>query len=290
MPNQRAKPTLRRRRLGGLLRDSRNKAGLTLEVAASLMGWDDHTKLSKIENARAHISPTDVTELLGRYGVTDEAMIAALAALAKDAGKQGWWATYGDVAANEYKDLISLESDAEIVSFYSPTLVPGLLQTPGYARAIIAATAITRTPEEVEALAAIRVARQSVLTRTVNPLRLRVVINEPVLRQKIKGPTGIMRDQLLRLLDVSDNPNVVMQVMPVDADPNPGLAGMFSIVGFQHPWPTVVNVENIRGGSFFEGTTDVSAFEVAFDRIAAAALSVDESREVIKKIMEGTHS
>ncbi|MGW0827551.1 helix-turn-helix domain-containing protein [Streptomyces sp. NPDC002845] len=289
MPNQRAKPTLRRRRLGGLLRDSRNKAGLTLEVAAVHMGWD-HTKLSKIENARAHIPPKDIGPLLGSYGIEDQTLITALEALARDAGKQGWWATYGNVAASEYKDLISLEADAESVRFYSPTLIPGLLQTGAYARQIIAATALTRTAEEVEALAELRTARQSVLSRTTNPLRLWAAINEGVLHQKFASTNGIMRDQLLRLLDLSNAPNMTIQIMPLAANPHPGLAGNFSIVGFQAPWPTVVNVENIRGGNFVEGTGDVTVFENAFDQIVAAALPVDESREVIRKILKENHS
>ncbi|MQS39355.1 helix-turn-helix domain-containing protein [Streptomyces katsurahamanus] len=287
MPNQRAKPTLRRRRLGGLLRDSRIKSGQTLEAAAAHMGWD-HTKLSKIEHARAHIAPRDIAPLMNGYGVTDEVVISALEALAKDAGRRGWWATYGDVAASGYTDLISLEADADSVRFYSPTLVPGLLQTGGYARQIIAATAVTRSTEEVEALAGIRIARQSVLSRLGKPLKLRVVIDEAALRHKFPGAADVMREQMTRLLDVSTNPNVIIQIMPLGAGPHPGLAGMFSIVGFQHPWPTVVHVESIRGASFVEGTDDVVIFENGFDRITAAALPVDESREVMKKIMEET--
>ncbi|MEU9305094.1 DUF5753 domain-containing protein [Streptomyces sp. NPDC048269] len=284
MPNQRAKPTLRRRRLGALLQDCRDKAGLTGAAAAALMGWDD-TKLSKIENARAHIAPKEVNELLGHYGVTDQALIAGCAALSKDAGKQGWWATYGDVAAKEYQDLLSLETDAEGVRFYSPSLVPGLLQTPAYARAIISATAVTRTAEEIEALAAIRLARQSVLTRIGNPLRLRVVISEAVLHQRFVDTKGVMLGQMERLLDASENPNYDIQIMPLNATPHAGLVGMFYIVGFQHPWPTVVSVESIRGSSFIEGTDEVAVFETAFERVTATALPVDQSREVIKKMI-----
>ncbi|MFE7413957.1 Scr1 family TA system antitoxin-like transcriptional regulator [Streptomyces laurentii] len=78
--------------------------------------------------------------------------------------------------------------------------------------------------------------------------------------------------------------------MPLDCGGHPGLAGMFSIVNFPSPWPTVVNLENLRGGTFVEGTTDVTVFEEAFEQIVATAQSPDASRETIEKIMKEKHS
>jgi transcriptional regulator with XRE-family HTH domain len=287
MPNQRAKPTLRRRRLGALLRDCRNKAGQTLEEASARMGWDDHTKLSKIENARAHLPQKAITPLLSGYGVTDEALITAIAGLARDAGKAGWWAPYGDTLANAYTDYISIESDATGIRFYAPTLVPGLLQVAPYAREVIAATT-TRTPEEVDARVNVRMARQSVLTRA-QPLKFWAVINEAVLRQEFPNNPDAMRDQLRHLLYLADRPNITIQVMPTSVASHPGLLGLFSLVEFPPPWPSLVQLESIRGSSFMEEPDDVKEFEHAFERIVAAALPTDTSREVIKTIMEEKH-
>ena len=159
MPNQRARPTLRRRRLGEQLTAKRDEAGLSLEDAASLMGWDKPT-MSKIENARRHISTKEVEDLLGHYSVTDRAFIGAMAALARDAGKKGWWAGFGSLG-DSYQDLLSVDTDAEAVRFFSPNLIPGLLQRGAYARQVINSSAITRTDEDKDALSRLRLARQS---------------------------------------------------------------------------------------------------------------------------------
>ncbi|MGK5543385.1 helix-turn-helix domain-containing protein [Streptomyces sp. URMC 127] len=286
MPNQRARPTLRRRRLGALLRDARDSAGQTLEEAAGRLGWDP-TKLSKIENAKAHIPAKAIPELMAGYGVTDETLIGALAGLAKDAGKRGWWQTYGDVVAAEYSDYISLEADAETMNIYAPNIIPGLLQTGAYAREVIDATAMIRTPEEIAALVEVRKARQVVLTRPQQPLKLWAVINESALHQRFAGHPLLMREQLRHLLDVMDLPNITIQVMALDAVPHPGMAGLFHVVHFPGPWPTIVHLENIMGSTFAEGSAVTKVYEDAFDRVVAAALPADLSRERIKSIMEG---
>ncbi|GAU68540.1 putative transcriptional regulator [Streptomyces sp. NBRC 110611] len=278
-------PTLRRRRLGEALRKYRNNAKLSLGSAATAMGWEE-SKLSRIENAKARMRPQDVETLLKVYDVTDADVVAALEGLAKDAGKQGWWQGYGDVVALAYKDYLTLETDAEGVHIYTPGLIPGLLQTGAYAREIISAMALTRTPEEVIALAEVRKTRQAILTRPSAPVKLWAVIHEAGLYQRSASQSSLMREQLRHLLDMADLPNITIQVMPLASTPHPGMLGIFQVVRFQRPWPTVVLLENIRGGYFVEGHDDVKVFETAFDRVVAAALSVDDSREIIKNIME----
>ena len=287
MPNVRAVPTLRRRRLGNALKTYRLEAGLSGEAAASVMGWDE-SKISRIENAKARMPPGDVPALLNAYGIEDAETVNALENLARDASKQGWWQTYGDVVALSYTDYLTLESDAESVHVYTPSLIPGLLQTGAYAREIIAATAITRTPVEVNALAEVRKTRQAILTtRAEGPLKLWAIIHEAALDLRSASQPTLMRDQLRHLLDMADLPNVTIQVMDLHATAHPGMLGLFEVVRFPGPWPTLVNLENLRGGYFVEGTDDVKAFENAFERVVAAALSVDDSRVKIKEIMEG---
>ncbi|WP_055522860.1 helix-turn-helix domain-containing protein [Streptomyces graminilatus] len=287
MPNQRAVPTLRRRRLGEALLAARKaiEPDLSQEKAALAMGWDE-SKLSRIENARARIKPAEVVKLLDVYGVTDQSVITALEGLAKDAGKQGWWQTFGDVVALGYKDYLTLESDAESTHIWAPQLIPGLLQTGSYAREIISATALTRTPEEVTALAEVRKARQSILTRPQNPLNLWAVLDSGILHKRSAAYPSMMREQIRHLLDMADLPNVTIQLMELEATPHPGLVGGFHVIRFPRPWPTVINLENLRGGYFVEGTADAKVFETAFERIVAAALSVDDSRQRLKKHLE----
>ncbi|MFJ2731635.1 helix-turn-helix domain-containing protein [Streptomyces sp. NPDC087317] len=285
MPNVRPVPTVRRRRLGEALRRYRNAAGLTLDAAAEAMGWIG-PKLSRIETANAHIRPIEVAPLLKVFGIDDPEVINALEGLAKDARKQGWWQTYSGIVSPSYADYISLESDAESVHEFAPLLLPGLLQTAGYARETIAANAITRTPEEVAALAEVRQARQAVLTRTEHPLKVWAVIHEAVLHQRFAVRPNTMRDQLRRLLDVSELPNVTLQVMPLDATPHPGSVGGFSLVGFPGPMPDVVLLENLIGSSYVEGVSEVRTFADAFERIVAAALPTDDSLALIARMEE----
>ncbi|MER5571496.1 DUF5753 domain-containing protein [Streptomyces goshikiensis] len=131
--------------------------------------------------------------------------------------------------------------------------------------------------------------RQAILTDTTRlggPLHLWAVIHEATLHYRSAAHPSLMREQLRHLLDMAELRNITIQVMPVLANPPPGMVGPFHIVRFPHPWPTVVSVETIRGGTFAEGTDDVKIYEAAFERIVAEALAVNDSREKIKTIME----
>ncbi|MDT3396632.1 helix-turn-helix transcriptional regulator [Streptomyces sp. B1866] len=290
-------PTVRRRRLGAALRELRTEAGMTLKEAAdALNAAQDQSgdtdarhwtapKLSRIENANATVRAAEVATLLTTYGVTGPDIRAALEGLAKDAGKRGWWQTYRGVVAPAYADYISLESDAESVRDYAPLVVPGLLQTPDYARETIAANAVARTASEIEALAEVRLARQAVLTRPGAPLRLWAVIHEAALRRRFAGRPDIMTEQLEHLLKVADWPSVTLQVLPIDAAPNPGDAGAFTLVGFPGPMPDVVTQENLRGPVYVEGVDDVTVFADAFGLIAATALPAEETKALLRSLV-----
>ncbi|QMU68736.1 helix-turn-helix transcriptional regulator [Streptacidiphilus sp. P02-A3a] len=285
MPNSPLVPTVRRRRLGSTLRKLRNDAGMTLDSAAETMGWKA-PKLSKIENATQQIRTVEVTTLLKAYGVADPEVFTALENLAKDAGKKGWWQTYSGVVALAYADYISLESDAEQICEWS-YVVPGLLQTAAYARETISGITLSRTPEEIAALAEVRMARQAVLTRPGKPLEFWAIIHEAALHQRFAVRPTTMRDQLRKLLDAAEMPNITIQVMPLRSTAHPGLQGGFSLVCFPGPTPDVVLLENVNGATYIEGD-DASPFVGAVERIRAAALSVEDSLARITELEEGT--
>lgn len=157
------------------------------------------------------------------------------------------------------------------------------MQTAAYARESIGANAITRTPDEVAALAEVR---QAVLTRPDGPLNLWAVIHEATLHQRFALRPMTMREQLRRLLDVAEMPHVTLQVMPLDATPHPGNVSGFSLVSFPSPMPPVVLLENLIGSSYVEGIGDVRTFADAFERIVAAALPTDDSLALIARIEE----
>jgi len=286
MATVRVVPTVRRRRLGSTLQKLRKEAHISGDSASELMGWDP-SKLSRIENAKAHLPVRDVEPLLALYGVHESDVVAALEGLARDANKTGWWTTYG-VVADSYKDYIGLEEDAEATYIFAQSLIPGLLQTGTYAREIIAGT-VPHTADDVAALAEVRKKRQALLTdssRPTGPLKLWAVIHESALSYRSAAQPLVMREQLRHLLDMTDLPDTTIQVMPRNAPAHPGMVGAFHVVRFPQPWPTVISQENIQGNNFVEGTDDVKAFENAFELIVAAALPVNDSRETIKKIME----
>ncbi|MGW0885380.1 helix-turn-helix domain-containing protein [Streptomyces sp. NPDC002671] len=285
MPHSPLVPTVRRRRLGQTLKKLRNDAGMTLEDAAVAMGWKV-PKLSKIENARQQIRPVEVTGLLKVYGVKDTEVFTALENLAKDAGKKGWWQTYSGVVSPAYADYISLEDDAERICEWAPLAVPGLLQTAAYARETMTATSGSRTPEEIAALAEVRQARQAVLTRPGNPLQLWTIIHEAALHTRFEVRPATMREQLRRLLDTAEMPNVTVQLMPLDSTAHPGIFGGFGLVSFPGPTPDVVLLENLSGATYVEGD-GTQPFTGAVDRIRAAALSVEDSLARIAQMEEG---
>ncbi|WP_327188880.1 helix-turn-helix transcriptional regulator [Streptomyces xinghaiensis] len=285
MPNAPMVPTVRRRRLGSTLRRFRNEAGLSLDQAAQAMGWNG-PKLSKIENAVQGLRPGELTALLREYGVTDPDACAVLETLRADASKRGWWQAYSGIVQPAYADYISLESDAERVCAWTPLLVPGLLQTPAYARETIAGITTTRTPEEIAALAEVRMARQSVLTRPGHPLELWAIIHEAALHQRFASRPATMREQLRKLLDASELPNVVVQIMPLGSTAHPGLEGGFSLTKFSSPLPDVVLLENANSATYVEGEA-ATPFERAYERIRATALSVEDSLVCIAELEEG---
>lgn len=263
----------------------RNQAGLTLDEAAASMGWKG-PKLSKIENATLGIRPNDLHSLLDVYSITDPEARAALDSLSRDAGKRGWWQTYAGILSPSYADFISLESDAEKICSWSPLLIPGLLQTPSYARETISGITTTRSPEEVAALAEVRMARQSVLTRPSPPMELWTIIHEAALHQRFAARPTTMREQLRRLLDASEMPNVTVQLMPMAPTAHPGLLGGFSLATFAQPLPEVVVLENLSGAAYVEGE-DIAPYALAFQHIQATALSVEDSLVRIAEMEEG---
>ncbi|MFI7337047.1 helix-turn-helix domain-containing protein [Streptomyces sp. NPDC050085] len=310
MPNARPVPTVRRRRLGEALRQFRTQAGpggegLTLDEAVEEVirrdkeaGGDGGTwassKLSRIETAKAHIRPAEVTQLLKAYGLDakkEADIFTALEGLAKHASQKGWWQTYSGVVSPAYADYISLESDAESIRIWSPQLIPGLLQNAAYARETIATNATTRTAEEVTALAEVRMARQAVLSRPEGALKFWAIIDERVLHQQFATRPTLMRDQLRRLVEAAELPNITLQVMPLHTALHPGTSGGFSLVGFPRPMPDVVLLENLIGASYVEADGDVQTYADAFEKIVASALSSDESLALItRKLEEGNRT
>lgn len=277
-----SEPTVRKCQLGGELRRLRETAGLKLEDVEARTALPK-AKVSRIETARIGIKVQDLARLLDLYNVDDANKRDALHALARDGSKRGWWQPYRDVISHAYADLISLESDARSMRAYQSTLIPGLLQTPAYARATLDASGMTSTPEQISALVDVRMARQSVLSRP-DPLELWAVIHEAALRPRVTSDPLMMKEQLQKLLDFQRLPHVSIQVLPLNAPPHVGMSGSFAMLSFPETADLdVVYLENLTSALYVEDPAEVSRYGSAFERLRAAALPFDQTADIIER-------
>ncbi|WP_327261335.1 helix-turn-helix domain-containing protein [Streptomyces sp. NBC_01232] len=286
-------PAVRRRKLGEELRALRDRSGLTSGEAARIMGWHQ-SKISRIETGRSGVKPEDIRLLLDAYGeiVSPEqrALLEALSASAAGPGPAGgrgrqWWHDYRGLLPQEYRDFISLEAGARSARTVELSVVPGLLQTPGYARAVTRA-ALGGLPEpKVDALVDVRLARQSVL-RADPPLELSAVLDEAVLRRQIGGP-GVMAGQLRHLVEVSRLPQVRLQVLPFSVGGHLGLTGPFVIFSFPDIADLdVVVLDHLTSSLYLERKEDLEAYGAAFRTIQEHALSPQDSSDLISSLAD----
>ncbi|MEV5828843.1 helix-turn-helix transcriptional regulator [Spirillospora sp. NPDC052242] len=273
-------PTVRRRQLGTELRQLREARGLTGDEVTERLGWYN-AKVSRIEKGRISVPWSDVADLLDVYEVTDPAVREALVQLAKAARQKEWWQPYSDLLSKNARTYIGLESAAETLRTYQPSSVPGLLQTPDYARAIIThGGPLTLSEEDVERRISLRLKRQEVLADAGN-LELWAVLDEAVLHREVGGPQ-VMQAQLAHLVGMASRPRVDLQILPFGAGPHASLSGMIGIFGFPAPDPEVAYVDTVSGALFLERSTDVRAMSSAFQHLTATALSPAASIEEIK--------
>lgn len=275
-------PAVRRRKLGAELRALRTSAGLTSGEAARLVGWHQ-SKVSRIETGTSGVKPADVRLLLDAYGVADSQLRELLMALAgsdDSGGRHHWWHAYRGVLPPTYRDFISLESQAGAMRTLETTVVPGLLQTPEYARAVTGA-AVEGLPEDrLDTLVEVRLARQDVL-RADPPLRLSAVLDEAVLRREVGGP-GVMARQLERLVEAARLPQVRLQVLPFAAGAHIGVTGPFVIFSFSSTSDLdVVVLDHLTSSLYLERKEDLQAYTEAFDALQIHALSPEDSLDFI---------
>ena len=271
---------MRRRLVGGALRRYREKAGYALEDAARVLECD-RSKISRIETGQRGIRPKELRELLAEYGVPDGEQ-AALAAIAGPGGQRAWWHPYADVLPGAYLDYLIMESAASEIMIYEAQVVPDLLQTDEYARAIAAADSGYATDQQRDdAVAAKATRRQAVLPGLG---RLSVILGEAALHQAVGG-SRVMAGQishLVRLID--DLPGLTVQVLPFSAGAQAVSAGSASLAILRFPdAPSlgVVYLEALSGGICLDGQEDIARYVRAFALLRAAALSAADSARLL---------
>jgi transcriptional regulator with XRE-family HTH domain len=276
-------PTVRRRRLGLILRGLREKAGLTgEEVGAAIErsgSW-----VSRVETGRVGLRGRDLRDLLTLYRVEDQKLGEELLGLAREGKQRGWWSKYADTLSGPYATYIGFEDEAAELRVYETLVVHGLLQTEEYARAMFAATIPPNREDMIERKVRIRLARQGLLDGP-RPLQLRAVFGEGVLMRQIGGPV-VLRDQLKRLAEASRRPNITLQVIPFTRGVHPGMIGSFTVVRFPSADdPDIVYIEGMTGDVFAE-SEDAHSYNEVFDHLSSAALSPAESQVKIDQAWE----
>jgi transcriptional regulator with XRE-family HTH domain len=279
-------PTVLRMILGRQLQALREKAGMTYEQAAGAIYSSWYT-VRRMERGEGGLKPLTVKSLLMAYGVTDVREIDAFLALARDASKPGWWHSFDDVLPAWFKVAVGLEESASLIRAYEPQVVPGLLQTEDYIRALTTASFPGADGEEVQRRVALRLARQELLRRPAPP-EYWVVMDETVLRRPI-GSRKVMRDQLARLIEAAETPTVTVQVIPFTAGWHPALYGMFWLFRFpDQEMPDIVYSESLTGSYYMNKPAETTAYIEAIDRMCAQAASPDQTLTLLRDILKET--
>ena len=270
-------PTVRRRELGALLRALRNGKGLTVEQVAERLMCSS-SKVSRMETGHGVATPRDIRDLCDLYEVTEKAQRDRMMRLAHESRQQGWWQSY-DLDFGAY---VGLEADAIAIRRYQSTIIPGLLQTRDYARAVHEVVIPALDEERVNKLVEVRMIRQQLLTS--NPaLRFWVVLDEAVLHRAVGGSL-VMSEQLDQLTKVTNLPNVTVQVIPYAAGAHPAMDSTFSMLDFAGSVPSVVYVEGLVGWIYVDSPQDIARYQKVFECLCAIALSPQESVELVTSV------
>jgi transcriptional regulator with XRE-family HTH domain len=290
MAEAQAGSTVPRRQLGRYLRELRGSAGLTVRAAAKQLERSEPT-IWRIESGLVAVRSVEVEVMCRLYGATED-MTKALMALARETKAKGWWQTYGDVVPEWFDLFVGLEAAATRVAEYEHSVVPGLFQSEGYARTIIAADNPGETAAEIARRVELRLGRQAILKRPIDPPLLRVALREAVLRTPVGG-NAVMADQLTHLGRVARQPNISLRVVPASVGYHPGIvSGSFTILRFPlngggvDSEPPTIYQEMYTGALYLDKPTEVERFDAAFEAIWQAALDERSSRDLIARTAE----
>ncbi|WP_282798287.1 helix-turn-helix transcriptional regulator [Streptomyces sp. CC224B] len=282
MSEPRSAPTVGQVVLGRRLQDLRERAGLKRDEAARILRVAPAT-VRRMETAEVALKIPYLQLLLKAYGVPDDEA-EAFVALAEEANKPGWWQRFHDILPGWFSMYVSLEGAASLIRSYEPHFMPGLLQTEDYARGVLLSGAIGQTrPEDIERYVALRMERQTLLSREDAP-RLWVVMDETALRRPVGGPE-VMRAQVDRLLEATEMPHVTLQVAPFAAGPHPGTFGPFVLFRFaMAELPDMVYSEYLTGAVYLDARAEVATHLEVMDRMAAQAATAQRTKEILRDV------
>jgi transcriptional regulator with XRE-family HTH domain len=272
-------PTVRRRELGTLLRKLREEKRMTVrQVTEQLLC--SPSKVSRIETGQRGATLRDVRDLCDFYGVTDQAFRDQLMDLAKQGKQQGWWQPF-DLP---YSTYVGFEAEARVIRDFDSAVVPGLLQTPEYVRALHEDPLPFGSRDLIGQRIQARLKRQELITRpSPPPLELRAVLDEAVLHRVIGGP-AVMAAQLKRVVQEMERPNVTVQVIPYSVGAHPALDSNFNILEFAGSAADIVYSEGMVGFIYLDRPEDIARYHEVFQHLSQIALKPDQSAELMLRV------
>jgi transcriptional regulator with XRE-family HTH domain len=276
--------TVLRMTLGAQLRQLREASQISREVAGERIRASQ-AKISRLELGRVGFKQRDVADLLTLYGVTDEQQREDLLTLARRASSPAWWRQYGDVLPVWFERYFGLEQAASVIRLYEPQLVPGLLQTQDYSRAVVRLRHLHASPEEIERRVDMRMARQGFLTQDGAPT-LWAVLDEAALRRPL-GNAEILRAQLRHLIEMAELPNITLQVLPLRVGGHAATGGPFTILRFtQSDLPDIVYLEHLNSALYLDKKRDITDYQTVMDYLCVQAESPAKTIDFLHGIIE----
>ncbi|MGH3826877.1 MAG: helix-turn-helix domain-containing protein [Pseudonocardiaceae bacterium] len=273
-------PTVRRRRLGSEIKRLRDAERMSGGILAKKIGISQ-PQLSRIENARGQLTTAQLDKLIKIFAV-DERKAEEMRTLRRDSDVLGWWEQYSDVLPDNVELLIGLEAGAAWEQTYQDAFVPGLLQTPEYAKAVISSAAPFLRSADLPRLVQLRAERQQRLT--ASDFRLTAVINEAALHRWVGG-REVMHAQLHHLLDAQHNATVEVLVLPYEAGEDPAQGQSFVLLSFPEPEdPAIVFLDYTHASGFLEKAHEIRQHTSVFGAVTAKALGPDDSMRRIAEI------
>ncbi|MEV8307327.1 helix-turn-helix transcriptional regulator [Streptomyces flavidovirens] len=277
---------VRRILLGSQLRRLRESRGVTREAAGYSIRASE-SKISRMELGRVSFKARDVEDLLTLYGVTDGTERESLLSLAREANVAGWWHSYGDVLPGWFQTYIGLEGAASLIRIYEVQFVHGLLQTESYAHAVVSRGMPHASAAEIDRRVALRLERQKVLVSERAP-HVHAVLDEAALRRPY-GDRAVMRGQLQHLIEVSEQPNITLQVMPFSFGGHAGESGAFTMLRFpESDLSDLVYLEQLTSALYLDKREEVAQYQRVMERLQKDSPSAAETRDVLRGLLQLT--
>ncbi|WP_189333181.1 helix-turn-helix domain-containing protein [Actinoplanes ianthinogenes] len=266
------------------MRKLRKSKGLTLEDVAKHFDWSP-AKVSRIELGRVAVTTRDARDLAIYYGVDDETELQTLRRLARGSRQRDWWHAYNDVLPKQFGTYLGLEAEAASIHAWEPLLIPGLLQTAAYARALVVAHRAEHNEGETERRVEARMERQDILSGEEAPF-MQAVLGESALRRQVGG-RDVMRDQLAFLAKMTERQNVQVHIVPYSAGAYMPMEGGFQMLRFADPEAApIVCIDLLTRNLYLDDVAEVGRYRDAWEDVLTKALPHTESAAMIKAAAE----